>query len=145
MLALYNEYLTPYMLQFEAIQRSYVYLHVITLPVLKDAHIADILAKVLVNADAIPRSVRNAVKWLGGVPRFLEYFLKTVADKSNRQTVSAMWKWLCEANLNKLMDVVSMTRPHVWSRQLKQCCWKQQFNVPLTVLIVKKMVIQTKL
>ena len=99
---------------FEAIQRSDVSVHVITLPVLKDAHIADILAKVFkVNADAIPRSVRNAVKWLGGVPRFLEYFLKTAADKSNCQTVSAMWKWLCEANLNKLMDVVSMTRPHV--------------------------------
>ena len=64
---------------FEAIQRPDV-----TLPVLKDAHIADILAKVFkVDADAIPRSVRNAVKWLGGVPRFLEYFLKTTADKSN--------------------------------------------------------------
>lgn len=66
---------------FEAIQRSDVSVHVMTLPVLKDAHIADILAKVFkVNADAIPRSVRNAVKWLGGVPRFLEYFLKTAAD-----------------------------------------------------------------
>jgi hypothetical protein len=48
---------------FEVIQRSDVSDHVITPPVLKDAHIVDILAKVFkIDADEIPRSVRNAVK-----------------------------------------------------------------------------------
>ena len=94
---------------FEAIERFSV--HVITLPLLKDAHVADILAKVLkVDLDAIPRSVRNAVKWLGGVPRFLECFLESTAEISNCKAIPAMWKWLCEADLNSLMDVIIKTR-----------------------------------
>jgi hypothetical protein len=99
---------------FEAIQRSDVSVHVIILPVLTDSHIASILAKVFeIDIDAIPRSVRNAVKWLGGVPRFLEYFLDSIAEKSRSITVPALWKWLCDADLNSLMDVISMTRPKV--------------------------------
>ena len=99
---------------FEAIQRPDVSVHVITLPLLEDAHIADILAKAFkIDADKIPRCVKRAVKWLGGVPRFLEYFLESTAEKSRCTTVPAMWKWLCEADLNSLMDVISNTRPKV--------------------------------
>jgi hypothetical protein len=83
----------------------------IVLPLLKQDHMVDIVATLFnVRPDAVPHSVDTAVWWTGGVPRFLEYLLRQVAEKARaREGVQGLWAWLQRANMNDVMDVVRMT------------------------------------
>jgi hypothetical protein len=94
----------------DAIEQSSVSIKHIFLPILKDKHISSILEKIFVlQENQLPSSIMNATKWLGGVPRFLEYFLRSVAKKACATTVSEVWDWLKSATSNELMDAIALT------------------------------------
>ena len=72
----------------DAIVQSNVSLQPIILPVLTDKHMSSILANVFgVEVNQLPLVFASFTKWLGGVPRFLEYFLGFVAKKARATTV----------------------------------------------------------
>ena len=98
----------------DAIVRSNVSLQPIILPVLTDEHMSSILANIFgVEENQLPLVVTNITKWLGGVPRFLEYFLGCVAKKARATTVEQIWEWLYNADNNSLMDIILMARSRV--------------------------------
>ena len=90
-----------------AIARSNISFQPITLPVLTEMHMALILASVFaVEVDKIPPGVVDSMKWLGGVPRLLEYILRLAAKKARANTVQDMWEWLCNADTDSLTDII---------------------------------------
>ena len=95
----------------DAIVQSNVSLQPIILPVLTDKHMSSILANVFgVEVNQLPLVVASFTKWLGGVPRFLEYFLGFVAKKARATTVKQIWEWLHDADVNSLMDILLQAR-----------------------------------
>lgn len=88
------------------------------LPLLEEDHMAQIIARVfsLQSASGIPDDLRRALWWLGGIPRFLDYFLMCASEKvSGRKTLSAVWTWLSNAGANDIMDVVQLTAVRSYS------------------------------
>ena len=93
----------------DTIALSNVSLQQIILPLLTEMHMVSILASVLgVEVDKLPPGVVDSVKWLGGVPRLLEYFLRHVAKRARANTVQDMWEWLCDADTNSLTDIIRL-------------------------------------
>ena len=94
----------------DAIEQSSVSIRHIFLPTLKDEHVSYILKTIFGQREnELSPSIVNATKWLGGVPRFLEYFLRSASKKAAAKTVSEVWDWLHSATSNELMDVVILT------------------------------------
>ena len=99
---------------YAAIEQSAVSLQTIILPVLTDNHMCSILADLFgVNLNLLPSLVANVTQWLGGVPRFLEYYLCLVAKKARAKSLKEVWEWLCTENNNQFMDVLLSTRSQI--------------------------------
>lgn len=87
----------------------------IVLPLLDLEHMVEIIADLVgVAPSSIPVGVRNALWMLGGVPRFLEYFMDAASRKAGVSTrltrgVQSTWDWLQRASLPDLSEVVLMT------------------------------------
>lgn len=92
----------------DAIEQSSVSIRHIFLPTLKDEHVSHILQTIF-GEEKLSSSIVNATKRLGGVPRFLEYFLRSASKKAGAKTVSDVGDWLRSATGNELMDVVYLT------------------------------------
>ena len=98
----------------DAIVQSNVLLQPIILPVLTDKYMSSILANIFgVEVNQLPLVVASFTKWLGGVPRFLEYFLGFVAKKARATTVKQIWEWLNDADINSLMDILLQARSKI--------------------------------
>ena len=97
----------------EAIVQSNVSLQPIILPILTETHLSTILCYIFgVEANQLPQNVVHVMKWFGGVPRYLEFFLKSVAKKSTTITLKQIWEWLCTAENELLMDVILYVRSY---------------------------------
>lgn len=87
----------------------------IVLPLLALEHMVEIVADLVgVLPDEVPVGIRNALWLLGGVPRFLEFFLNAAARKAGVTGGTALgiqstWAWLQHASLPDLSEVVRLT------------------------------------
>lgn len=65
----------------------------VILLVLTDNHMCSILTDLFeVKLNLLPSLVANVTKSLGGVPRFLEYYLGLVAKKAPAKSLKDMWE-----------------------------------------------------
>lgn len=118
----------------------------IVLPLLALKHMVEIVADLVgVVSDEVPLGICNALWMLGGVPRFLEFFLEAAARKAGVEieNVESTWAWLQRATLPDLSEVVQMTSRCLYHRADTPVCILDALfslavserSVPLTCLL----------
>lgn len=107
----------------EAIEQSSVSIRHMFLPTLKEEHASHILQTIFGQLEnKLSISIINATKWLGGIPRYLEYFLRSVSKKAFAKNVSEVWNRLRSATNKELMEVIILTSKIIASLlQLDYC------------------------
>jgi hypothetical protein len=79
----------------------------IVLPLLTVDHMTEILCCLFSKSvSQLSMPLQSVMWWLGGVPRYLEYFLRAAGDQSGLHELSKLFDWLLAASINVLMDVV---------------------------------------
>jgi hypothetical protein len=92
----------------------------IVLPLLTNEHMASILATLFTQPLPMPPSIRCALWWLGGGPRFLEYLLAQAAVKARAPTVTGLWAWLgTTADMDDTMGAVRLAHHQAYQFLLR--------------------------
>jgi hypothetical protein len=75
------------------------------------------------NGRAVPNAISYAIWWLGGIPRFLEYFLTCIAEKwriSSQNMLRGLKNICCEASYSEMDDAIRMTQERAYSYLLRR-------------------------
>jgi hypothetical protein len=135
------------------IDASSVRPHDIFLPLLTEHHMKDILRDLLElnqvekaaygtdervdphrdEGNAVPNAISYALWWLGGIPRFLEYFITCITEKwhISRPNILSRLKNSChEASYSEMDDAIRMTQERAYCYLLR----RSSFAVPDGIL-----------